>query len=318
MADDDTASHTPPDLNIGEDAPKFPLNDDESPLSPRTERMMKHLTTFVQSALEQQRHDIERRMSELRGPLSTLKPTDKGKEKVTGDSSKLKTDWVSFKVFRGCGAIEFTGHTDPVEALQWLQNTEKVFRISRVWDEDKVSYATAMFADRALTWWDATFDSLDENTRETMTWESFRTRFYEQYCPADLQRRLEKEFLELKQGSMTVINYEAEFNRKACFAKRFITSEHEKINHFVDGLRREIREFVANRDIPNFGKAVEYARRREHDLTIPDGTVSALKRQRTDRTFSLPTHKPSRFFTPRRAQSQTTPRAPSQAYTLQV
>ena len=82
MADDDTASHTPPDLNIGEDAPKFPLNDDESPLSPRTERMMKHLTTFVQSALEQQRHDIERSMSELRGPLSTLKPTDKGKEKV--------------------------------------------------------------------------------------------------------------------------------------------------------------------------------------------------------------------------------------------
>ncbi|KAI3673446.1 hypothetical protein L6452_39565 [Arctium lappa] len=116
---------------------------------------------------------------------------------------------------------------------------------------------------------------------------------------------------------MSVIEYETQFNQKARFALRFLSSEHERIEHFVDGLRREIREFVANRDIPSFNKAVEYARRREHDLTILDEPNFQLKRQRNERTFSLPTHKSPRFFTPRRTQTQTTSRAPSQAYTLQ-
>ncbi|XP_024990650.1 uncharacterized protein LOC112524940 [Cynara cardunculus var. scolymus] len=173
-----------------------------------------------------------------------------------------------------------------------------------------------MFIDRALVWWDNMFESLDPITQENMKWKEFRTLFFEQYCPADLQKRLEKEFLDLKQGSMTVIDYETEFNRKARFAQRFLTSDQDKIDHFVDGLRREIRDFVANRDISSFGKAVEYARRREHDLTIPDDTVSTPKRQRTDRTFSAPSHKPSRLFTPKRAQTQNNPRASSQVYTL--
>lgn len=306
MADGDAASHTHSNPDVGENV-TIPLNDEETSLSPRGERLMKRLTTFIQQAMEQQKYDVEKQVN------------DKGKEKVTGGTSKPKTDRASFKAFRSSGATEFTGFADPVVAIQWLQNTEKVFRITRVWDEDKVNYATAMFTDRALTWWDATYESLSEDVRDNMTWESFKTRFHDQYCPADLQRRLEKEFLELKQGNLSVIEYETQFNQKARFALRFLTSERDRVDHFIDGLRREIRDFVANRDIPDFNRAVEYARRREHDLTRrDDDPIPSSKRQRIEGASSVPVHRPSRFSNLRRTHSQTTPRTSSQAFSLQV
>ena len=135
MVDDDVVSHTPTNPNVGENDPDLNLNEDATPLSPRIERLMKRLTTFVQQTFEHRKHDIE-----------------KGKEKELGGLSKPKSERVSFKSFRSSGATEFTGLSDPVIVVQWLQNTEKVFRISRVMNEDKANYASAMLTERALTW----------------------------------------------------------------------------------------------------------------------------------------------------------------------
>ncbi|KAJ9562455.1 hypothetical protein OSB04_007615 [Centaurea solstitialis] len=170
----------------------------------------------------------------------------------TGATSQIKSTQTSFKIFKTSGATEFNGVSDPIVAIEWLLNTEKVFRISKVSEEDKVNYATAMFVSSALVWWDATYQSLKEVERNTLTWEVFKTIFHEQYCPADLQKRLEKEFIDIKQGDLTVVQYETQFNLKARFASRFVTSEQHKIEHFVDGLRREIQESVSNRDITSF------------------------------------------------------------------
>ena len=59
---------------------------------------------------------------------------------------------MSYKTFRGSGAAEFFGKVDTVNALQWLENIEKGFHITGALDDDKVSYATAMFMSSALTW----------------------------------------------------------------------------------------------------------------------------------------------------------------------
>ena len=209
MSDHDEASHTPPDPNVGENILGNASNNQDAPISPRTERLMKHMTDQLQIALEQQRHEFEKRLTEEREHNNGPKPDDKGKGPINDDVPRTKTERVSFKTFRSSGATEYTGQSDPVLAMQWIQNTEKVFRITRIPNHDKVIYASAMFIDRALVWWDNTFASLDPSTQEKMTWEEFRALFFEQYCPSDLQRRLEKEFLDLKQGNMTVIEYES-------------------------------------------------------------------------------------------------------------
>ncbi|XP_024965100.1 uncharacterized protein LOC112505422, partial [Cynara cardunculus var. scolymus] len=97
-----------------------------------------------------------------------------------------------------------------------------------------------------------------------------------------------------------MVQYETQFNMKARFASRFVTSEQHKIEHFVDGLRREIKEFVSNHDLTSFQRAVECARRREHELSLYGESTPEPKRQRTKITTSVPANRPNRSFTPKK------------------
>lgn len=48
-----------------------------------------------------------------------------------------------------------------------------------------------------------------------VTWNVFKDRFLEKYFPADIRDKKEMEFLALKQGSMTVREYDAKFEELA-------------------------------------------------------------------------------------------------------
>ena len=52
---------------------------------------------------------------------------DKGKEKVTGESSKGETRRPSFKTFKSNGATEFSDVLNPIVVLTWIQNSEKYY-----------------------------------------------------------------------------------------------------------------------------------------------------------------------------------------------
>ncbi|XP_023754690.1 uncharacterized protein LOC111903138 [Lactuca sativa] len=143
------------------------------------------------------------------------KNSDKGKEKATGACSKGEAKRPSFKTFKSNGATEFSGVVNPIVVLTWIQNTEKVFRIAHVVHEEKANYTSAMLIEKALVWWEATFEALNEYDQDNLSWEMFKTRLQGKYCPLDMRRRLEKEFLKLKQGGMTVNDYETQFNQKA-------------------------------------------------------------------------------------------------------
>jgi len=62
-------------------------------------------------------------------------------------------------------------------------------------------------------WWD-TFNALQPADR-SLTWQEFTTTFREYYIPAGLLNRKLTEVLDLKQGSMTVIDYVNKFNHLA-------------------------------------------------------------------------------------------------------
>ena len=49
------------------------------------------------------------------------------------------------------------------------------------------------------------------------------------------------EFLELKQGSMTVLEYEAKFTELACFGDDYVATDMAKVRKFEDGLKLSIR-----------------------------------------------------------------------------
>ena len=70
---------------------------------------------------------------------------------------------------------------------------------------------------------------------------------------------------------------------------------------FVEGLRYEINNFVVKREISSSNKAVEYARRREHDLMIREGLSLEPELERENRTLATMTRALSRSVRPKRS-----------------
>ena len=74
-----------------------------------------------------------------------------------------------------------------------------------------------------------------------MTWKEIRELFIGKYFPAFARHAKAWEFLELKQGTMTVLEYVAKFIELARFADDYVATDMAKVRKFKDGLKLSIR-----------------------------------------------------------------------------
>ena len=77
-----------------------------------------------------------------------------------------------------------------------------------------------------------------------------------------------REFLELKQGMMTVMEYVAKFTELACFTDDYVATDMAKVRKFKDGLKLSIR-----------GKIVEFLLQ---DMDSMVRTTMAIEREIDD------------------------------------
>ncbi|KAG8491584.1 hypothetical protein CXB51_014656 [Gossypium anomalum] len=94
---------------------------------------------------------------------------------------------------------------------------------------------------------------------ERVTWEFFQTEFRKKYISQRFIDQKRKEFLELKQGSMTVTDYERKFVRLSRYARECVSSEAIMCKRFEDGLNEDIKLYVGILEIREFVVLVERA-----------------------------------------------------------
>ena len=73
-----------------------------------------------------------------------------------------------------------------------------------------------------------------------MTWEEFCDIFMSKYFPTSARHAKAQEFLELKQGVMTVLEYVAKFTELRRFADDYVATDMAKMRKFEDGLKLSI------------------------------------------------------------------------------
>ena len=76
---------------------------------------------------------------------------------------------------------------------------------------------------------------------ETMTWGEFRELFMSKFFLASARHSKAREFLELTQGSITVLEYIVKFTKLACFEDDYVATNMAKVRKFEDGLKLSIR-----------------------------------------------------------------------------
>ena len=95
-----------------------------------------------------------------------------------------------------------------------------------------------------------------------MTWGAFKEVFLEKYFPKDVRNKKEMEFLELKQGSMTVAEYSAKFEELVRYFPHYQGREGEssKCVKFLNGLRPEVKQAINYQGVRQFPQLVNMCR----------------------------------------------------------
>ena len=105
-------------------------------------------------------------------------------------------------------------------------------------DATRIRLATFRLEGESQIWWDWVRVLRDP---EMMTWGEFRELFIGKFFPASAKHAKAREFLDLKQGNMTVLEYVAKFTELARFGDDYVAIDMAKVRKFEDGLKLSIR-----------------------------------------------------------------------------
>ncbi|XP_024011334.1 uncharacterized protein LOC112086596 [Eutrema salsugineum] len=152
------------------------------------------------------------------------------------------------------GTMFFKGGTKPIEADEWINRLERNFESIRCREQYRKDIAVHHLEGDAHTWWRGAVG------RERVgSWADFHGLFKTKYFPPEAHDRLESAFLDLRQGSKSVREYEAEFNKLKKFAGWGMTDEHTQIKRFIRGLRIDLKKHCEMQDYPTLPELVEKA-----------------------------------------------------------
>ncbi|XP_073153224.1 uncharacterized protein [Henckelia pumila] len=145
------------------------------------------------------------------------------------------------KLFKDLGPQGFKGGADPLVAEEWVQSVEAIFYYMQLTDADHVRYVIFMFRDDARVWWQGARSVVDMTM---LTWNGFKDVFYGKYFTISTRTILAREFLELRQGSISIAEYVRKFERGRYFVPMISGNAAEELKHFTEGLNATIRRDV--------------------------------------------------------------------------
>ena len=124
-------------------------------------------------------------------------------------------------------------------ADHWFRQIEKVLEaIDITSNAVKIRLVAFQLEGESQVWWDWIKTSKD---LEAMTWTEFHLLFMGKKISATTRHAKAQEFLELRQGTMTVMVYVARFKELARFADDYVATDTTKVRRFETGLKLSIQ-----------------------------------------------------------------------------
>ena len=116
-----------------------------------------------------------------------------------------------------------------------------------------------------------------------MTWDDFPRLFMGKYFPASARHAKAREFLELRQGMMTVLEYVARFTELAHFGDDYVATDAAKVRRFEDGLKLSIMGKIVSHNLQDLDSMVNTAllieREMENARSIRDAGTCGKRRK---------------------------------------
>ena len=154
--------------------------------------------------------------------------------------------------------VDFLGRKEdePSMAENWLERTERMLVQMHCTPDESLEYATALLQDEAYQWW---VSMTRTAPLESITWKFFLDEFKKHFVGHIYLANMRREFHNLRQRQMSVIEYQREFTRLSKYAPEILVSEEEKCRRFEDDLNDLIRAHVTGFFHDDFSKIVTCA-----------------------------------------------------------
>ncbi|XP_028060448.1 uncharacterized protein LOC114264030 [Camellia sinensis] len=110
-----------------------------------------------------------------------------------------------------------------------------------------------------------------------MTWTQFNEIFYDKYFPQYFQDRKVFEFQELKQGKMSVTEYEAKFTELAIFVPHMVDTDYKMARKFKGGLDLDVFDRVVVLKLPTYVEVLDRA-------LMVEATLATMKQAKAPTT----------------------------------
>ncbi|XP_066373579.1 uncharacterized protein [Miscanthus floridulus] len=106
--------------------------------------------------------------------------------------------------------LVFTKADKPLEGDDWLRTMEQKFDLIPCTESQKPVFAAQQLRGAACAWW-VNLVAMQPASIQ-LTWAEFHTAFHAHYIPEGVMAMKLDEFLSLKQGDQTVMQYVGKFN----------------------------------------------------------------------------------------------------------
>ena len=110
-----------------------------------------------------------------------------------------------------------------------MKKLDSIFEVMEVTEEQKLPLATFMLKGKAWNWWEAMRRMMNAQLEGVpITWQQFMGIFNDQYFSRIYHTQKEQEFITLKQGRMSVVEYKEQFIALSRFAPELVCAEDAK------------------------------------------------------------------------------------------
>ena len=167
----------------------------------------------------------------------------------------------------------FIGGGDPMVTDHWFRQIENVLEAMDITsDAAKIKLAAFQLEGESQVWWDWVKTLRD---LEAMTWAEFHGLFMSKYFLATARHAKAQEFLELRQGTMTVMEYMAKFTELARFGDDYVATDMAKVRRFEIELKLSIRGRIVGLRLQDMDSMVGTAFSIEREMDDAQGIRDA-------------------------------------------
>ncbi|KAK1663150.1 hypothetical protein QYE76_051309 [Lolium multiflorum] len=162
------------------------------------------------------------------------KKKKKMRGQVNRNPSWMTNEGVTLSDFQNARPLPFASAPEPMDAEDWLMDTERKLRTVGCNDEEKIRYATYLLSGPAASWWENLVAV--HPPEKVFTWEEFKKKFRDAHVPESVVELKKREFDELHQNTAPIMQYVRDFNRLSRYAPEEVDTEEKRKKRFMKGM----------------------------------------------------------------------------------